>query len=252
MIGVTLTAVMSILDKPVEAALTFSTNRTFFETLRNDSLDWFDVGEDLGFFPFNTLPNSFSTTSSGGITVNVEIPTEVPFAIPPVTPPFIFQTGKESDGLIPTNFAEGDYILFTGLSAQQSPAPGNDGPISLSFDTPVLGLGTQISVDDATSGFNGTIRVFDNSDILLDSFSAPGTASTKLDNSALFLGVFSDIANIGKVEYFSDITDTAIGINQVSFVSSTAIPEPLSILGTLVAGGVGVAMKNRKKKTSSK
>ncbi|MBV8884714.1 MAG: hypothetical protein JO235_12070, partial [Chroococcidiopsidaceae cyanobacterium CP_BM_RX_35] len=188
--------------------------------------------------PFKVLPFSFTATSSGGLRVNVNVP---PTSNPAITPPLLFQTTANS---IPTNFAAGDFVLFTGLLAHQFPAPGNPGPLTLSFETPVRGAGTQIAVDD-TLNFIASISAFDNNNNLLGTFSAPGTSSLALDNSALFLGVLSDTANISRLEFNTSVTNRAIGINRLS-VQTAAVPEPSSIAAPILIGiGLCAAKKSR-------
>ncbi|MGK7946931.1 MAG: hypothetical protein AB4058_20930 [Microcystaceae cyanobacterium] len=64
--------------------------------------------------------------------------------------------------------------------------------------------------------------VYDQTKTLLQTFSLPGTSSTNIDNSAVFLGVKSDILNIHRIVYRSDVSNRAFGINQVDLVS---VPE---------------------------
>ncbi len=114
-------------------AVSLVTNRA--DLKGNDSIDWSSLGKVLN--PFNPnfadfLGFSFSGTSAGGLGLDVDInPIN-----PPITPPFVFKTAPIPQG-IPTNFANGDFLLFTGLQFGLFPAPGNPGPISISFAQPV-------------------------------------------------------------------------------------------------------------------
>ena len=197
----------------------------------NDQLDWASLGQAT---PFKVLPYSFAATSENGLGVNVN----VPFLSPNtgITPPLVFQTAPLPRG-IPTNFAAGDSILFTGLDPTKFPAPGNPGPLSLSFDRPVQAAGTQIAVDD-TLNFQATVAAFDRQDTLLGLFTVNATSSLALDNSAVFLGVQSDQPNITKLVYSSSSSNRAIGINQVSLHK---VPEPTPILGCLILGISGIS-----------
>jgi len=118
----------------------------------NDQIDWSSLGPLSDPIDpvnsVNTLGNSFSTTSPAGLELLVDIPP----AEPGITPPFVFRT-LPAPG-IETNYATGDYILFTGFMPGPPPAPGNPGPITITFDTPVLGAGAQLAVDD-TFEFTG-------------------------------------------------------------------------------------------------
>ncbi|GEA25948.1 hypothetical protein MiAbW_00487 [Microcystis aeruginosa NIES-4325] len=220
-------------------AVSLVTNRA--DLKGNDSIDWSSLGKVLN--PFNPnfadfLGFSFSGTSAGGLGLDVDInPIN-----PPITPPFVFKTAPIPQG-IPTNFANGDFLLFTGLQFGIFPAPGNPGPISISFAQPVRAAGAQIAVDDEPN-FVGTIKAFDINDNLLDSFSVNGTSSTALDNSAIFLGVKSALAEISRIEFSSDFNNRAIGINTLS-IDNPAIPEPSLTMAILVMGSGLLCLKKR-------
>lgn len=220
-------------------AVSLVTNRA--DLKGNDSIDWSSLGKVLN--PFNPnfadfLGFSFSGTSAGGLGLDVDInPIN-----PPITPPFVFKTAPIPQG-IPTNFANGDFLLFTGLQFGPFPAPGNPGPISISFAQPVRAAGAQIAVDDEPN-FVGTIKAFDINDNLLDSFNVNGTSSTALDNSAIFLGVKSALAEISRIEFSSNFNNRAIGINTLS-IDNPAIPEPSLTMAILVMGSGLLCLKKR-------
>ncbi|MCA2656563.1 hypothetical protein [Microcystis sp. M061S2] len=220
-------------------AVSLVTNRA--DLKGNDSIDWSSPGKVLN--PFNPnfadfLGFSFSGTSAGGLGLNVNIN---PINLP-ITAPFVFKTAPIPQG-IPTNFANGDFLLFTGLQFGPFPAPGNPGPISISFAQPVRAAGAQIAVDDEPN-FVGTIKAFDINDNLLDSFSVNGTSSTALDNSAIFLGVKSALAEISRIEFSSNFNNRAIGINTLS-IDNPAIPEPSLTMAILVMGSGLLCLKKR-------
>ncbi len=98
------------------------------------------------------------------------------------------------------------------------------------FSTPISVTsvsGVEVTVDTAI--FTASLEVFDVDGTLLDTFELNGTSSTIPDNSAIFLGVISDMDLIGSVRYVSD-AEGAAGINQLSRVT---VPEfsPIVILG---------------------
>lgn len=234
--GTAIGTLLILLAPPVEAVnLTFVSDRAALGG--TDRLDWAILGPVQP--PFKVLPNSFSVTSEQGLGINVNIP---PTATPGVTPPLLFQT-LPSPG-IPTNFASGDFILFTGLIPGPPPAVGNPGPLTITFDRPVAAAGTQIAVDD-TFLFTASISAFDSANNLLGSFSTQGTSSLALDNSAQFLGVRSDAANISRLVYSSSEGDRALGINSLSIAE--AVPEPSSIAATIVAGLGLLAVKIKRR-----
>ena len=233
-----LTALLTTLPS-VAQAITLVTARSALGG--NDQLDWSSLGPAK---PFNVLPNSFSATSQGGLDLNVDIPP----ASPGFTSPLVFQSSPPPSG-IPTNFANGDFALFTGFIPGGFPAVGNPGPITITFDTPVSGAGAQIAVDD-TAQFTAFISAFDETNTLLGTFEAAGTSSLALDNSALFLGVRSDTANISRVVYRTSVPDRAVAINTLSLVDdSVGVPEPTSAFGVLAFGtlGAGLALKRKLK-----
>ncbi|MEG3991503.1 PEP-CTERM sorting domain-containing protein [Microcoleus sp. S28C3] len=234
--GTAIGTLLILLAPPVEAVnLTFVSDRAALGG--TDRVDWSILGPVQP--PFKVLSNSFSVTSEQGLGVNVNIP---PAANPGVTPPLLFQT-LPSPG-IPTNFASGDFILLTGLRPGPQPAVGNPGPLTITFDRPVAAAGTQIAVDD-TFLFTASISAFDSANNLLGSFSTQGTSSLALDNSAQFLGVRSDAANISRLVYSSSEGDRALGINALSIAE--AVPEPSSMAATIVAGLGLLAVKIKRR-----
>lgn len=224
--GIALTAFLAILLPSPVKALTLSVQRATLGG--NDQIDWSSLGPAT---PFNFLSNSFLATSQRGLKVNVEIP---PASTPGITPPLVFQTSTPPG--IPTNFATGDFVLFTGFNPASFPAIGNPGPLTITFEQPVLGAGTQIAIDD-TLGFTAFISAYDNTNTLLGNFQADGTSSLAVDNSALFLGVKSDTPNISKLVFSTSVNNRAIGINTLSI---STVPEPTSVLSLLVLGSLGV------------
>lgn len=227
----------------------FETNAATFTSSRadlggNDVVDWSVVGSIFSPLgppdPSVFLPSTFSVASQAGRSVQVNIPEST---VPGVLPPFVFQTTPAPG--IETNFGNGDFILFTGLIPGPPPAIGNPGPITLVFPEPVFGAGAQFAVDD-TFNFLGTIAAFDSSDQLLGSFSAPGTSSLALDNSAAFFGIRDEEARIAKLEFSSSVSASALGINQLSLVTDVAaVPEPSSLLGLTLIGILGYVRRRK-------
>ncbi|MGF1487855.1 MAG: hypothetical protein ACFBSE_12260 [Prochloraceae cyanobacterium] len=196
----------------------FVTERNLFTS--NDLVNWSSlerIFDPLSPQVSDFLPYSFSTTSVAGLGINVDI---APPTNPDITPPFVFETTSLG---VSTNFALGDYILFTGFVPGQFPANGNSNPMTIAFERPVQGAGTQIAVDDL-SNFNILVSAFDNENNLLGSFSIPGTASETINNSAQFVGIYSDEPNISKLVYSYSVdghlnnsnANRAFGINSLS------------------------------------
>ncbi|VEP17892.1 conserved exported hypothetical protein [Hyella patelloides LEGE 07179] len=244
--GTVVTASSLAIAAPVKA-LTLVTDRSTLRT--SDRLDFASLGRVFDPVapptPDSFLPNTFSATSENGLELNFAIP---PSNDPAISPPFIFQTGFPPEG-IPTNFADGDFLLFTGADFRFFPSPGNPGPITIDFTTPVTGAGTQIAVDDTLS-FTASVSAFDDGGNLLDSFSVPGTSSLALDNSALFLGVVSEEANISRLVYSSSVPNRAIGINTVSISNGTTIPEPSTLFSLVIIASSSIYCLKSKSRSS--
>ncbi len=214
----------------------------------NDQVDWFSVGVTS---TFQVLPNDFSATSEQGLKLNVQIPQALS---PQITPPVVFQTLPASTGIpgsfatgVPTNFAKGDYILFIGNEPGTFPPNGNPGPLTIAFEQPVLSAGAQIAVN-GTPNFVGSIAAFDNNDTLLGSFSIPGTSSQALDNSAQFLGISSDNADISKLVFSTSAENRAFGINTLS-IQAKPVPEPDSSVAMMGVACFALLAIKRKRKT---
>ncbi|MCF4966456.1 hypothetical protein [Nostoc sp. CMAA1605] len=194
----------------------------------NDQIDWasLDFGVSDLIAPDTIakfLPYSFTGESQKKLGYSVDIPN---LNNPRFTSPFVFPVTTS----VPANFSLGDAVLLTGLIPGRFPAEGNPGPITIKFNQPVLAVGTQLAVDDQLEEAIAFIQAFDAQDNLLNTFSKPAKSSLEIDNSAAFLGVESEVANISKIVISSSIKNRALGINFVSLRYAT-IPEPATILG---------------------
>lgn len=243
--AITLTAL--VVATPVSSqAASFIGDRADLQA--NDLVDWSSLGVTS---TFKILPNDFSATSEQGLKLNVQIP---PPLSPQITPPVVFQTLPKSPRIpvnfgtgVPTNFANGDFILFTGNEPGTFPPNGNSGPLTISFEQPVLSAGAQIAVNGSPD-FIGSIAAFDTNDTLLGAFSVPGTSSQLLDNSAQFLGISSDSANISKLVFSTSVEERAFGINALS-IEAKPVPEPTSSIVTTTLGLAWFALLAIKRKS---
>lgn len=244
-------AIATVLPLPVKAATFLVTERANLGG--NDEVDWVSLGRVFNpvapsFSAF--LPNSFSATSQRGLGLDVDIS---PATNPGITPPFVFQTLPPPG--IRTNFASGDYILFGGIDptgfiplppgSPDPRTPGNGGPFTISFDQPVLGVGTQIAVDISNLEVETFITAFDKVNNLLGTFSVLSTSSLALDNSAVFLGIRSDTANISRLVFSSSTPQFGLAINRLSLV--VPVSEPTYTLAILVFGVSGAVLKLRQR-----
>jgi hypothetical protein len=221
------TALVAVLPLPAKA-LTFVTDRTALRG--NDLIDWSSLGETN---PFKVLPNSFSAKSQRSLSLNVDIP----LPQPGVSAPLVFHT-LPTPG-IATDFASGDYILLTGAKFNP-PLDGNAGPLSITFDKPVKSAGTQLAVAFELNPYKAFVSAFDDANQELGTFSLDAVSSLALDNSAVFLGVRSDIANIKRLVFSSSVSNRPFGINQLSI---TAVPEPSFTFGLIALGAVTLKRK---------
>lgn len=189
----------------------------------NDYIDWSSVGVS------NTVvSNPFNTTTNNGLGVTGSMPAG--------------QFERRDQG--PSwfgNFANGDRLLWTQLST---------GPIFLEFLNPVWGAGTQIQAD-FYGNYTGSIEAFDSANNSLGLFSLPGISNGNGDNSAVFLGLKSDSANIKKIALIGDHSQYLddFAINQVDLVTTgraSEVPEPgsMALLGT---GVVGLIARRRRR-----
>jgi hypothetical protein len=212
----TATVLFAMVQLPVRA-ITFINQRASLGS--NDKIDWSSVGAGNPFYP---LPNSFSAKSQAGYQLSVTVPSF--FGSPQ---PLVFQT-LPAPG-IETNFANKDYILFTGFTNGKFPGATNTALLTIDFDRPVKAAGTQLALISTLKPYTALVSAFDRDDNLLATFSTEGNSSQALDNSAAFLGIISDSPNISRLVFRTSETNIPFGINEVSF---TAIPE----------SGVGVGL----------
>jgi hypothetical protein len=138
------------------------------------------------------------------------------------------------------NFAPGDALIFNNNDVTNT--------ISLRFSTPVAGAGTQVQ-SNAFVDFIMTLGVFYSGNNLLGSFSEAGVSAFTADNSAIFLGVRNDTANIDHLTYtLSGPGGLGIFMNQFDLVSGplNPIPEPSTILLLATSlTGLGIARWRR-------
>jgi hypothetical protein len=180
---------------------------------------------------------------------------------------------RKSDNLALTTKvqkADATYGLFGGVNGNGTyPTDGSQGlsinsanRLSIAFASPLRAFGyfgTDLGDND-----NVLTMIFTLDGNLVDSVAVP-TFIGGQNSSKFFFGYIGDTANtlFNKVEFSSSLTSTtntdAIGIDQIRvataaqvtgttiFVNPTAVPEPASILGTLLVGGSILALKRKQK-----
>ena len=123
------------------------------------------------------------------------------------------------------NFARGDFLLSTG-AARFFP----EGPISITFLTGLSAIGAQIQTRDYLADFDGVISVYNNTHVLLESYTRhDGHSNNKEDNSAIFLGITRSTADIFRVEFTTNLPTLEFALNQVDLIAGVPagpVPEP--------------------------
>jgi hypothetical protein len=221
------------------AVLTATTAQaaTFFVNTRaglgaNDSVDWAQLGADG-----TTIPNSFTATSVGGLGISGQFTGSGSGER---------RTQSSSWG---GDFAPGDAVIW---AADSNNGVGS-GPLTLTFVNSVSAVGTQIA-SNYYGSFTGSIQAFDSGGNSLGLFAGlTGTTNGNNDNSAIFWGIRSTNADIKSI-VFNASDDAAnspndFAINQLSLVtnSTTDVPEPFTIIGTIVGGTAAVRMRKKLK-----
>lgn len=152
------------------------TDRTTFGA--SDYVDWSTVGTE-----FDSLGSSFTATSNGGIGIEVS----------GSTGPAGFERADNNSSWA-GNFAPADALLWTGFDSVAQ-------MMTIDFLTPVFGAGAQIQNDFLFAGaFQATLSAYDSIGGLLFMDVFNGFSDSANDDSAIFLGVSNDVANISKLE----------------------------------------------------
>ena len=193
----------------------------------NDLIDWGTLGS-----PLTDIPNPFGVFSSGGLPFIVSLPSGGPFTRRDENP-----AGGGLGGWS-GNFAPGDHLIDH---------LGTDGPLTLTLMPPngvIRGAGVQIEANQP-GNFTATIIAFDVNGNSLGSFNVNGTSAFTADNSAIYIGVLSDTANIHAISF--DTNTSSFGgdfaINRVSIT----VPEPSFSL--LLLSGVPLLLRRRMLRT---
>jgi hypothetical protein len=184
----------------------------------NDSISWTQLGP-----AFTVLTGPQAVTSTGGLAATVTSAGNT------------LERRDQGSGWA-GNFANGAPLLWTR---------GVGPDITLSFAAPVYGAGAQFQAD-IFGPF--TAEVIGIGGSVLGTFTENGTSNSAGDDSAIFIGILSDTADISSIVFHqTGGNDFAIG-NVALNTSDTpaAVPEPasLSLLGLGLIGFISTRRKS--------
>ncbi len=245
----------------------------------NDFVDWSSSTLNIN----RADPAIFSINSAGGIGVTgsqagafgqirVQNPTSYIVGTNSPSGGNAFQnTGSNSQG---TPYWNGNFAANDVVYWNQGSANGTSG-LTLSFATPVSAVGAQLDsafyhnsqTPVGVSPFRGTITAFYGNG-LSRTYSSTDDNSTinptiitsaLANNSAPFFGFTSDAADITSIVF--NTTDPYnndgfnFALNRVSICTTIcttpqSVPEPFSIVGTLVGGAAALKLRRRLKVTN--
>ena len=207
-------------------ALSLTTDATALSA--NGSIDWGAIGADRTLLsqPFSAAVNGIS-----GLEAVVSKASPGPMEIR--------VQGSSWAG----NFGTGETLLWTMHT---------NGPTILDFNAGVSGVGAQIQ-SNYYGDFLATIEAFDLTGASLGAFTVLGRSDDDGNDSALFLGVLSDLPNIDKIAFnvsrggATGGDDFAINGPVVNgqAVQPAPVPEPASFL-LFGIGLVGAAFVRRR------
>jgi hypothetical protein len=202
-----------------------------------DFINWGSLG------PAGTLvTDPFNATSNGGITVGIDKTLAGQMQVK--------QQGAGANNFL-GNFAPGDFLIATNnFSTSNNPLLFNFGGAGASA------AGTQIQ-SGSFGSFTARIEAFDVNLVSLGSFTVNGSSSNAGDNSAIFIGLTSDVPIFRVALSLSAAPSNFIGdyaINRFDFTSATTrsgpaapvdAPEPGTMVVWMLGGMVMFAARFR-------
>jgi hypothetical protein len=182
-----------------------------------DTFDWSQIGPQA-----ITVSSPQNVVSNGGMNASVS------------------SAGNALQTLIEGNSFGWSGNFAPGVSVLWDAAVGPD--ITLTFANPVSGAGAQIQ-SDFGGNFTAQITAFDKNGATLGSFSEKGVATENNDDSAIFIGLLDNSADIAKIQFIltdatSSPNDFAIGSADFSGtgVSETPLPSAFLLFASAVTG----------------
>jgi len=215
------------LSAPADAAFIQYGNRATFDALGPFvGVDWSVFGPD------GTLISTPDSRNVGGITAG----------------------GASSQGILKRydegtsftgNFALGDHLLGDAGSESDS--------FIVRFGSPVKGFGSQVDSHYIRGPYNGSIELFSVTNALLYTALFTGNNTFAEDNTAPFVGVTSDLANISYAAFTIDQSFDpnlpsragSLLINRLDVIAAPE-PSPLAVLSTALIGFFAFGFLRRK------
>ena len=218
---------LSLYALPVQAQLVLQTSRAGLSG--TDSVDWSTAGAE-----FSNPSNPFTIMSTMGDTLTVSEASNT------------FERRNQSTGWA-GNFASGDALLWTG---------GSNGPVTITFGTPVSGAGAQI-MSDFFGAFTAEIDAYDSSNMLLGTVTENGVSNSNDDNSAIFIGAQDLATPIAKMVFslsFASNQPTDFAINRLDLTTAAPMstPEPGSVAMLVGMGLSGAGFLARRRNQTGK
>ena len=194
----------------------------------DDFIDWGQVPGATSVAQAHGLTSALSVSSDQGLSAQVSnLPTPRMWRV---------SQGGCGEFNFPANFANCDAVL---LSANTSD-PAN--LISIAFATPVAGGGAQFAQAATYGDFTAFLSAYDSTGTLLETFSLGGTTTGAADNSAVFLGISRQQADIARLDFSAVGFNRYFGINRVELDRTAptigTVPEP----STLWAAGLALPL----------
>jgi hypothetical protein len=223
-------------------ATAFSTSKSGIKTVA--TVNWSQLG------PAGTLVPNFSwayATDGMGLSISFQGPSPSGKAISTKGISGVFPIPEGEERLQAVDDQANWFGNLPGeATALWTNSPGQ-GPLVLQFDHGIAGVGAQIQTDFFGS-FTVQMDAY-NDGTLLGSFQESGFSNDNGDDSAIFLGVTDDSADITMIAYSivnctNDCGDFAISDLTIGTPASTPEPGTLLLLGSGVLG-LGKLLRRR-------
>ena len=211
----------------VQASATLVTSRAALGG--DDFIDWGQVAGATQVQQAHGLTSTLSVSSNLGLSAQVSNPPR----------PGMWRVSQGGCGGVfnfQANFANCDALLVS----QNTSDPAN--LISIVFDAPVAGGGAQFAQAASYGDFTAFLSAYDSGGALLETWSLDGTTNGAADNSAVFLGISRQQADIARLDFSAVGFNRYFGINRVELDRTAptigTVPEP----STLWAAGLALPL----------